>query len=492
VSAGLLWQSNHVTDWRDTVVDGITFTPGDLEGADPLNWPGYEPRCSVSWGVGDVPGRAALTQLPDAGVAGDPTRAVVCVWDFSVYGGSFGTAETNALAAAVDAAVAAGLPLVTWARTGGTRLQEGMGALVGIPSSLLAMRRLSEAHLAHIAIADHPTTGGVWVGITSPADIRVGVAGATVGFSGPRVVAAMTGEPLPPGEHTAESAHRHGLLDAVVTPSESTLWLARALRAVSGRAALPDGGPLPPVEVSQRDGWSQVVACREAPRPSGAELMGGLLTDAIPLHGTDPAVSAAVGLLHGHSAVAVALSAHRGQRPGPAGYALAVRAAQLAGRLDWPMVTLIDTPGADPRPHSEHNGIAAWIGTLMDAVLRCPSPTVAVVHGEGGSGGALAAAVADRVLVSPLGYFAAIAPEGAAQALKTDPRTAAELGEMTPERLLRMGIADGMTGSDPPGVTSAVTAALRSLMARDPAERMSERLARWTAGTHAHGSGSLS
>lgn len=478
-----------MTDWRDAVVDGITFAPGDLEGADPLNWPGYEPRCSVSWGIGDVPGPAARAELPDPSSAGPPTRAVVCVWDFSVYGGSFGTAETNALAAAVDAAVAARLPLVTWARTGGTRLQEGMGALVGIPSSLLAMRRLSEAHLAHIAIADHPTTGGVWVGITSPADIRVGVAGGTVGFSGPRVVAAMTGEPLPPGEHTAESAHRHGLLDAVVGRAELTVWLAGALRAVGGRAELPDQGDLPAVPVPQRGGWSQVVECREAPRPSGAELMECLFTDAVPLHGTDPAVAATVGLLHGHSTVAVAISAQRGQRPGPAGYALAVRAARLASRLDWPLVTLIDTPGADPRPHSEHNGIAPWIGSLMDAVLRCPSPTVAVVHGEGGSGGALAAAVADRMLVSPLCYFAAIAPEGAAQALKTDPRTAAELGEMTPGRLLSMGIGDALTPSDPDGVRASVTATLRALLAQDPQQRMAQRLARWTAGTHAHGSG---
>ncbi len=100
---------------------------------------------------------------------------------------------TTVLAAAAEHAIAEGLPLLTLVRSGGTRLQEGIAALVGIPRARIALGDLAAARLPHVSVADSPTTGGIWISVTSSADLRVAVEGATVAFAGPRVVEAFTG-----------------------------------------------------------------------------------------------------------------------------------------------------------------------------------------------------------------------------------------------------------------------------------------------------------
>ena len=113
--------------------------------------------------------------------------------------------------------------------------------------------------------------------------------------------------------------------------------------------------------------------------------------------------------------------------------------------------------------------------------LSCSSPTLAVVHGEGGSGGALAAAVADRVLLTPHAWFAAMAPEGAAQALKINVREAAERGGLTPDRLIALGIADDVVPADTT-LAAAVRTHLADLTASAPSDRIAARERRWTSG----------
>ena len=147
---------------------------------------------------------------------------------------------------------------------------------------------------------------------------------------------------------------------------------------------------------------------------SGADLLAELVTGAVPLRapGGDETVAAAVGRLGGLPVVGVAVAAVLGGRPTPDGYRLATRAFRLAARWGLPVLSLVDTPGAAPGTVAEEGGIAPAMGEALDALLDCPTPTLALVHGEGGSGGALAVAAADRVLVTDEAYFAAHRPEG--------------------------------------------------------------------------------
>jgi acyl-CoA carboxylase subunit beta len=444
------------TDWRGPLLAGAL--PLDVPRArrDPSRWPGYEPKPSVTAVV----------------LAAGPVAAL---WDFTAYGGSFGEDDATALVTAAAEAERRRVPLLTVVRSGGTRLQEGMAALVGIPRARLALLRLSRAGLPHVSVADMPTTGGVWISVASGADLRVAVEGATVGFAGPRVVEAVTGELPPPGSHTASSAYAVGLVDAVLPGEQVPAWLAAAWRSLSADptpVAAPEPAGLPATT-----GWEQVLRAR-ARTTSGSDLLGSLLSDRVALRapGGDETVAAVVGRLSGRPVVGVAVAAGLRVRPTPDGYRLATRAYRLAGRLGLPVLSLVDTPGAEPGTAAEEGGIAPAIGEALDALLTCPSPTVALVHGEGGSGGAVAASACDTLLLTPDSYFAAIGPEGAAAALRRPARECADLLRLRPADLLALGAADAVLAA-PADVAWHVDRALGA----DPADRLRRREERWSA-----------
>ncbi len=414
-------------DWRDTLLRRFSFPAYERLGRNPIGWPDYAPGEVVRYAIGDI----------------GEHHVVAAVWDFTQYGGSFGELDATAFVDAVDRAIQYSEPLVSFVRSGGVRLQEGMAALVGMPRAQLALQRLAQAGVPHLAVADHPTTGGVFVSVVSRADLRVGVRGATVGFAGPRVVEALTGAAPGPDSHTAESAYAAGLLDAVVPEDRIGGWLTGALDAMHDGPA--EGG--------------SVVELR-AP-------------------GHDDAVSAWLTRTRGRSMVLVQLSHEPGRRPGVGGYRLVVRAARLADRLRRPLVLHVDTPSADPGPAAESEGIASAIADAMDAVLACRAPTLAVVTGEGGSGGALAASVADRVLMYPTAYFAALGAAGAGAALRISPDEAADRMAVRPAQLVEMGFADSIVAPDDLG--PAVADQLAELGALDEEERLGVRRARWSA-----------
>lgn len=473
-------------DWRTNLLAGITLGPSTAPAINRSGWPDYDGRPALRWGTGLI--------------AGVP--AVAAVWDFAVHGGSFGEADAAGFAAAAAAAVTSRRPLVSFLRSGGTRLQEGVAGLVGLPRAALALAALDAAGVGHVAIADQPTTGGVWVTIGSRCDVRCAVAGATVGFSGPRVVAATTGTPPPAGSHTAASALAGGLVDAALAPDAVAGWLRRALTALTPltppspepatRAPTPTvprpawaGVPAGFEQVAARSGWEQVTAARTGERPDGVAVLCALLPDGVDLVGPDPLVGARIGALHGGGgmrAVVAAVGARRGSAPGPAGYRLLVRAAQLAGKLGVGLVTLVDTPGAAGDAPAEAAGIAAAIGDAMAAVLACPCPTVSVVLGEGGSGGALAATVTDMVAMTVDSYFTALSPEGTATTLRIPVEQAADRAGLRPTDLYRLGFADCLlpaTGADQ--VAQAATGLLAELAWQDPVQRRRRRQQRWSA-----------
>jgi len=455
-------------DWRRTLLSGATRLPTPGAGRNPAAWPGYEARPAV----------AAWRLSPDA----LGTAAVAAVWDFSAHGGSFGEDDATALLIAASEAARLRVPLLTLVRSGGTRLQEGMAALVGIPRARIALLDLAAAGLPHLSVADQPTTGGVWISVTSAADLRVAVEGATVGFAGPRVVEATTGERPEPGSHTAGSAHAAGLVDAALPGERVAEWLRAALRALTGP---PSSGPAAPPGAAAFPVWtppdppvtgSAQVALARRRTSGGGALLVDLLEGFVPLRaaGGDLTVAAGVGRLGGRPVVGVALAAEVGGRPTPAGYRLATRAYRLAGRLGLPALSLVDTPGAEPGTQAEEDGIAPAMGEALDALLTCASPTVALVHGEGGSGGALAAATADLLLLTPDSYFAAIGPEGASAALRRSPDECTDLMRVTPADLLALGAADAVLGR-------LAELPVRLAALEGMPDRLARRRARWSS-----------
>src|SRR5580658_9776784 len=205
--------------------------------------------------------------------------------------------------------------------------------------------------------------------------------------------------------------------------------------------------------------WEKVQLSRHPSRPYTLDYIELLFTEWIELHGDrrfgdDPAIVAGIGRYHGRSVAVVGHQKGRSTKEKvtrnfgqahPEGNRKATRLYELAGRFGLPVLTFIDTPGAYPGVGAEERGQSEAIGACLAAMSRAPVPIVATIIGEGGSGGALALGVANRVLVLEYGTYSVITPEGCASILWKDgskaDQAAARL-RMTAPDLLRLGIVD--------------------------------------------------
>ncbi|MGA2873235.1 MAG: carboxyl transferase domain-containing protein [Candidatus Dormibacteria bacterium] len=207
------------------------------------------------------------------------------------------------------------------------------------------------------------------------------------------------------------------------------------------------------------DAWAHVEVSRHPDRPYSLDLIERCLDQFIELHGDrqggdDAAVVIGLARLNGARLAVVANQKgrtleERGRRnfgmAHPEGYRKAQRLFALAGRLQLPVVSFIDTPGAYPGVAAEEGGQAWAIAQTLEAQLALPTPYLAVVIGEGGSGGALATLLADSVLVLEHAFLSVASPEAAAAILFRDAgrkQSAAAALRLEPQNLLDWGIAD--------------------------------------------------
>jgi acetyl-CoA carboxylase carboxyl transferase beta subunit len=445
----------------ETIVDAGSFeTLGGIPTAvDPLGYPGYaEARAAAR----ERSGSAEAVVTGAASIGGVPVE--VAAFDFSFLGGSMGTAAGEQLALALERAAVRRVPFVLRTATGGARMQEGMASLAQMPKVVAARLALADAALPFVAVLGGPTTGGVLAALAALADVTIAEVGATVGFAGPRVVRAATGAAPSERSHTAESALDNGLVDAVVGPGELRAELARLLAILAAPARPSEAVPPPLPPPQPHDPWESLQSIRSPEWPRAPRLAREATGSFFELRGDragseDPSCVAGIGTLGGARVLVLALDHER--RPGPAAYRKAARCVHLAGRLGIPVVTLVDTPGADPSEESEAGGIAWAIAALFEAMLSVPVPVVAVLTGEGGSGGALAFAAGDVLLAYEGAVFAVIAPELAAEILWRDADRAADaarLLKMGAAALLDLGICDAVLpgGPGPESLTSAV------------------------------------
>lgn len=472
--------------------------PSASTATDPLAFPGYGDKLAAAARRSDADESVAVGLATLGG-----EQVVAAIGAFGFLGGSMGAAHGERVAHAMATALELRLPFVAVTASGGARMQEGMVSLMQMSRAAEGVRRLRAAGLPVLARFTHPTTGGVHASYGALADVVVADAGATVGFAGPRVVEAVTGDPVGRDSHTAEVALASGLVDEVADPETADERLAawvRLLHPARRHGPLPDADHVdePVLDIGA---WDAVRRARRTDRPSARDLLDDVFDEHLELRGDragedDPAVVTAVARLGGRSVVVVGMDrrgcAHQpGRRPGQptaAGYRKLRRAAELAERWQLPLVSLIDTPGADPSPASDRAGLAAAIAETFVAVLSISAPTVAVVTGEGGSGGALAIGCTDRVLMQDDSVFEVIAPEGAAAILHRDPTRAEEVAPLlrpTAHQLRRRGIADrivpGPTTFDPGTAVTALRAELTATLTdldADP-DRLARRHARY-------------
>jgi acetyl-CoA carboxylase carboxyl transferase subunit alpha len=219
-----------------------------------------------------------------------------------------------------------------------------------------------------------------------------------------------------------------------------------------------EAGTEPPVD-AKAEVWNRVQLARNIRRPRTLALLGEMADELVELHGDrgfgdDAAIVAGFARLGGHRIAFV------GQQKGadtdenirrnfgmphPEGYRKAMRVMELAERIGLPIVTFVDVPGAHPGPESEERGIADAIARSVGLMTRLRTPIVAVITGEGGSGGALAIAVGDVVIALENAVYSVISPEGCASILwrtADEAATAALAMRMSADDQHALGVVD--------------------------------------------------
>ena len=214
---------------------------------------------------------------------------------------------------------------------------------------------------------------------------------------------------------------------------------------------------------SSLSAWQHAQIARHPDRPYTLDYVTRLITDFEELHGDrnfadDPAIVTGIGRF---SDIPVAIIGHQKGRdtsdriyrnygmPKPEGYRKALRVMELAERFALPILTFIDTPGAYPGIGAEERGQSEAIAKNLVRMATLKTPIIATVIGEGGSGGALAVGVADRLLMMEYAIYSVISPEGCASILWKDADNAKEAAEalgITAQKLKALGITDEIVG----------------------------------------------
>ena len=214
-------------------------------------------------------------------------------------------------------------------------------------------------------------------------------------------------------------------------------------------------------EPSDEEIWRSVELARHPDRPYTLDYVERMLDDWVELHGDrgradDGAMVAGLGSLEGRTIVLVGMQKGRDIQertkrqfgmPYPEGYRKAMRAMELADRHGFPVISLVDTPGAYPGVAAEQHGQGGAIAASQSLMARLKVPIVACVIGEGGSGGAIAIALADRVLMQENAIYSVISPEGCAAILWRDAgeaRKAAAAFKPDAAHCLELGVVDGI------------------------------------------------
>jgi acetyl-CoA carboxylase carboxyl transferase subunit beta len=434
----------------------------------------------------------------------DGLPVVLAAIDFGFIGGSMSGAVGEAITRAAELSLRTRTPLLVISASGGARMQEGCVSLMQMAKTSQAVARLAEEGVLFVSLLTDPTYGGVSASYATLGDVLISEPGAHIGFAGPSVIEQTIHQQLPAGFQTSEFLLEHGMLDRV-EPRENLKRTIRNLLELHAAAEAvrvePDAraGRLPPVdgpgpvtdpdELADRDPWEVVQLARHIDRPRMLDLLGFVFDEFQELYGDrafreDPAIVGGIGRLgdvvvmvigqqKGHTTSE--LLEHNFGMPEPDGYRKGMRLMRYAERFGMPLVTLVDTPGAYPGIGAEERGQSNAIAESIMLMSRLAVPTVTVVTGEGGSGGALAIATSDRVLMMENAYYSVISPEGCATILFKDaaaaPRAAKALRITSPD-LLRLGVMDavvrepaGGAQTDPPAAAANVRAAIVSSLA---------------------------
>lgn len=452
----------------ELILDEGSFEEWDkgMTAGNPLEFPGYEEK---------VKALQEKTGLTEAVVTGkgriNGMETVIGVCDGRFLMASMGEAVGEKITRAVERATKLALPVILFACSGGARMQEGIVSLMQMAKTSAALKRHSDAGLLYVSVLTDPTTGGVTASWAMLGDVILAEPHALIGFAGPRVIEQTIGQKLPKGFQRAEFLLEHGFVDRILPRDEAKEVLSEILRmhakgkntevftsrADSGKS---NGNVTPAAQVEEkRSAWDSVQKARKKDRPVGGDYIQKMFPDFIEFHGDrlfgdDPAIIGGIASFEGMPVTVIAEAKGADTKenirrnfgmPSPEGYRKALRLMKQAEKFHRPVICLVDTPGAFCGMEAEERGQGEAIARNLYEMSALKTPVLSIVISEGGSGGALALAVADEVWMMQNAVYSILSPEGFASILWKDGKRAPEAAEvmkLTAEDLKELGIIE--------------------------------------------------
>ncbi len=455
----------------------------DLVSGNPLEIPGYEEKLqkareATGLNEGVIVGKCKIYE----------NECIIGAIDSRFMMGSMGSIVGEKITLAVEEATKKRLPVVLFCCSGGARMQEGILSLMQMEKTSAALKRHSDAGNLYISVCTDPTTGGVTASFAMLGDIILAEPKAMIGFAGPRVIEQTIGKQLPEGFQRAEFQLEHGFVDAIVErkdlkdtignilschpKSRSKIvktvtlagrqmqifkkmdaTLAHETKEANDAAEAPNANPL--------SAWEKVLTVRKPTRLGAREYINALFDGFIELHGDryfrdDPSIVGGIATFNGIPVTVIGID--RGHElnemmranfgmPSPEGYRKGIRLMKQAEKFDRPVITFVNTSGAYPGKEAEENGQGEAIARSIFEMSGLKIPTLSIMLGEGGSGGALALAVGNEVWMMENAIYSILSPEGFASILWKDgnrAQEAASVMKITAQDLNKLGVVDAI------------------------------------------------
>ncbi len=433
----------------------------DMEFVNPLEFRGYEEKVKS---LKEKTGLSEAVVTGKASIEGNP--AVIAVCDGRFLMASMGQVVGEKITRAVERATKEQLPVIIFACSGGARMQEGIVSLMQMAKTAAALKRHSDAGLLYVSVLTDPTTGGVTASFAMLGDVILAEPKALIGFAGPRVIEQTIGEKLPKGFQRSEFLLEHGFIDRIVERKEMRTVLGNILQMHHTAQNPVIQKPVQTVEkerqsVQEKDAWERVTISRKNDRPVGQDYIRTLFSDFLEFHGDrcygdDTAIIGGIARFAGIPVTVIAQVkgkstkenvAHHFGMPSPEGYRKALRLMKQAEKFKRPILLFVDTPGAFCGIEAEERGQGEAIARNLFAMSSMKVPILSVVIGEGGSGGALALAVADEVWMLENAIYSVLSPEGFASILWKDSKRASEAAavmKLTAADLKKLGVIEAV------------------------------------------------
>ena len=469
----------------------------DLQTENPLDYKGYEEKIEK---LQEKTGLREAVVTGKATILGQPAVLAVCDGRFMMA--SMGEIVGEKITRAVERATRQELPVIIFACSGGARMQEGIVSLMQMAKTSAALKRHSDAGLLYISVLTDPTTGGVTASFAMLGDIILAEPKALIGFAGPRVIEQTIGQKLPKGFQRSEFLLEHGFIDQIVERPKMRETLGRILEfhgkvqtdiedtidKTAGETASQTGDQavdratgkivskttvhtadeikskdsediVDKAQTQKINAWDRVLLSRRKNRPVGSDYIRMLFQDFTEFHGDrlygdNPAIIGGIAYFKERPVTVIAQEKGTNTKenimrnfamPSPEGYRKALRLMKQAEKFHRPVICFVDTPGAFCGLEAEERGQGEAIARNLYELSGLKTPVLSIVIGEGGSGGALALAVADEVWMLENSIYSILSPEGFASILwkdSTKAKEAAKVMKLTADDLKKMGVIE--------------------------------------------------